>query len=248
MKNNKILGINIIPESKSIVLEKIKKYINHPVGFFHIVSLNPENFVLANESNEFKKIVETSQIKLIDGVGVVLAGRLLGIKIERITGVELMKELIKLADETSLRVLLIGGRPNLALRLADCYQRKYPKLKIAGVEGIKNIKKPSKNEEKAIFRIVADTKPNIIMVAFGSPAQELWLARHADQFAHCICLGVGGAFDFLSGEIHRAPKFLQKIGLEWLYRLNLQPWRWKRQMRLLKFIYLIIRQKFFSYY
>jgi len=246
MKQQQILGIPIINETKETILEKIKKYIIQPSGFFHIVSLNPENLVVAQENKEFRKIIKTAQIRLVDGVGIVLAGKLLGFKAERLSGVELMKKLIELADRISLTVLLIGGKPNLALKLAECYQRKYPKLKISGIEGIKNIEKPSKDEERAIFRIVADTKPNIIVAAFGSPDQELWLACHADQFAHCVCIGVGGAFDFLSGEIHRAPKILQKIGLEWLFRLVTQPWRWQRQMKLIKFIYLIMREKISS--
>jgi len=243
MKHQQILGITIQPESKTIILEKIKKYIQQPIGFFHIVSLNPENLVIAQDNPMFKRVIETAQIKLIDGVGVVWASRLLKIKAERITGVELMTDLLKLAQEMSLRVLLIGGKLNLALRLAQCYQQKYPKAKFSGLEGIKNIKNLTLEEEKAIFSIVGETKPNIVMVAFGSPDQELWLARHAERFAHCVCIGVGGAFDFLSGEIPRAPRFLQKIGLEWLFRLIMQPWRWKRQLRLIKFTWLVLGEK-----
>lgn len=248
MKHQQILGITIQSESRTTILEKIKKYIQQPIGFFHIVSLNPENLVITQNNSEFKKVIETAQIKLIDGVGVVWASRLLKIKTERVTGVGLMTDLVKLADEMRLRVLLIGGKSNLALRLAQCYQQKHPSVKFFGLEGIKNIKDPTLEEEKAIFSIVGELKPNIVMVAFGSPDQELWLARHSDQFAHCVCIGVGGAFDFLSGEIGRAPKILQKIGLEWLFRLVAQPWRWRRQLRLIKFIKLIIRQLILKIY
>lgn len=242
IKQNAILGITVIPESKSSVLEKILLYINKPVDIFHIVSLNPENLVVTTENDVFKKVVETAQIKIIDGVGIVIAGRWLGIEVgERVPGVELMQELIKMASDRRLRVLMIGGKENLALRLAECYQEEYSEAKFVGLKGISNIKNPSKGEEGNIFSIVTTYKPHLIFIAFGSPAQELWIERHKKRFNNCVVMGVGGALDYLSGRITRPGRFIQKIGLEWLYRLLTQPWRWKRQLRLLKFIWLIIK-------
>ncbi|MFN4212841.1 MAG: WecB/TagA/CpsF family glycosyltransferase [Microgenomates group bacterium] len=240
MKSNKILDITIPSDNRKNILYKIKKYIHRPTGFFHIVSLNPENLVVACENKEFKKVIETAQIKLIDGVGVVLAARLLGVKVgERVAGVELMEELIRFASKMRLRVLLIGARGNLAERLANCYQRKYPEAKFFGLEGIEDIKNPQKTEEEKIFSIVADFKPHLVFVAFGSPDQELWLAHHHKQFSGAVCMGVGGAFDFLAGKVPRAPSILRRLGLEWLFRLLIQPWRWRRQLRLVKFCWLI---------
>lgn len=244
LKQNKILEITVTPQSKQIVLEKIKKYLNSPTGFFHITSLNPENLVVAQENKEFKKVIETAQIKIIDGVGIVLAARILGIDIgERYPGVELMKDLIKLALDGRLRVLLIGGRPNLADSLAKCYSRQFSKAKFKGVYGIKDIKKPERKEEKKIFSIVATYKPHLLFVAFGSPDQELWLTHHKKEFSGVVAMGVGGSFDYLSDEVSRAPIFIQKLGLEWFYRLINQPWRWKRQVRLLRFIGLVFKEK-----
>ncbi|GIW64753.1 MAG: N-acetylmannosaminyltransferase [Patescibacteria group bacterium] len=250
IKNNlfmtvkKILGITIFKQSKKDILEKIKKYIEKPQSFFHIVSLNPENLVIAQENQNFKKVIETAQIKIIDGVGVVIASRILNIGIgERFSGVDLMKELLDLAGKRRLRVLFIGGKPKLAEKLADCYSKKYPKAKFLGVEGIKDIKNPLKKEEKEIFSIVTDLKPHFVFVAFGSPFQELWIERHKKNFDGCLVMGVGGAFDFLGGVVPRAPVFIQKIGLEWLFRLIVQPWRWRRQLRLIRFLYLVIKEK-----
>lgn len=244
MKAKNLLGVTVNSESKNTILEKIIKYISQPTGFFHIVSLNPENLVLTTENQEFKKVVETAQIKLIDGVGVALAGRLLGVPVGgRLTGVDMVKELLKLADRISSRVLLIGGKPNLALRLAQCWQLKYPQAKISGLEGFKNIKKPTEEEEEELFDIVSVRKPQIVMAAFGSPEQELWFWRNRRRLNGIVCLGVGGAFDYLSGAISRPPKIIQKIGLEWLYRLVRQPWRWRRQTRLIKFLWLLIKEK-----
>jgi len=86
-------------------------------------------------------------------------------------------------------------------------------------------------------------KPHLVFVAFGSPYQELWIARHSNQFGKSVVMGVGGAFDYLSGHVYRAPEFIRKIGLEWFFRLLSQPWRWKRQLSLLKFIKLVLQEK-----
>ncbi len=244
MRSNKILGITITPETKSSILEKIIKYIGQPRGLFHIVSLNPENLVVATENESFKRVVETAQIKIVDGIGVVLAGRWLGVEVgERVTGVSLMEELIKVASDRRLRVLMIGGNENLADELVECYSKQFPKAKFKGIQGIENIKNPKKDEETNIFSIVVAYKPQLVFVAFGSPDQELWIERHKKEFTDCVVMGVGGAFDYLSNNIKRAPVFIQKLGIEWLYRLINQPWRWRRQMRLLKFLWLVIKEK-----
>lgn len=244
MKQKKILGIMITPESKSSILEKILLYLNKPTGFFHIVSLNPENLVITTENELFKRVIETAQIKIVDGIGVVLAGRWLGIEAgARVTGVGLMEDLLKMASDGRLRVLMIGGKEKLALGLAQCYSDQFPEAKFKGIQGIEDIKKPKKAEEDNIFSIVADYKPQLVFIAFGSPDQEIWIERHKKEFTSCVVMGVGGSFDYLSNNVKRAPVFIQKIGGEWLYRLVIQPWRWKRQLRLIKFIWLIIKQK-----
>lgn len=148
-----LLGINFENNSKQIILEKIKKYLYSSMLFCHIVSLNPENIVISQQNPEFKKVIETAQIIIMDGVGVVVAGQILGIALERVTGVSLMEDLIKLADKRRLRVLLIGGQANLALKLSDCYQRLYPEAKFMGIEGFTDIKNPKKYEEQNILSI-----------------------------------------------------------------------------------------------
>ena len=94
-----------------------------------------------------------------------------------------------------------------------------------------------------ISSIVVGYKPHFVFVAFGSPDQELWIGRHKKILSGRVVIGVGGAFDYLSNNIKRAPVVIQKIGMEWLYRLVIQPWRWKRQLKLIKFVWLVIRQK-----
>lgn len=240
-----LLGITIPTETSTTILEQIKKYILLHEDFIHIVSINPENIILAQSDKEFKRIIETAQIKINDGVGVVLAARILGVPIgDRLTGVDLMGRLIQLAGTMRLTVLLVGGRGDLALRLSKCYQEQFPEAKFYGTEGFKNIEKPSKSEEKEILSIVRSCKPNFIFAAFGSPWQELWLARHSNEFKGIICMGVGQGFDVAAGVVQRAPIWVQNIGFEWLYRLFTQPWRWKRQLRLIEFMWLVIKTRY----
>jgi N-acetylglucosaminyldiphosphoundecaprenol N-acetyl-beta-D-mannosaminyltransferase len=247
MKQQKILGITIEKHSNKEILEKIKKYLLQPRDFFHIVSINPENLVIAQTNEKFKEVVEMAQIKVIDGFGVALAGKILGVDVgKRLAGVDLVERLIEIASDQCLRVLLLGGRQNLALRLAECYQAKFPQAKFFGLEGIKEIKNCQKEDEEKIISIVTEFKPHIILVAFGSPEQELWLTRHKDLFKGVVCMGVGGSFDFLGGIVPRASRWIRSVGMEWLFRLVNQPWRCRRQTRLIRFLWLVLVQKITS--
>ncbi len=243
--NDKLLGIPVIRESKEEILEKIKKYLNDRTGFCQIISLNAENLVITQHNQLFKEIVIESQIKIVDGVGVTVAGRTLGIPLgPRFTGVDLMKELLLMAHERRLTVMLIGGRPKIADKVADCQGKVFFEAKFIGLQGISNINAPKKEEEDKIFSIVARHKPQFLFASFGSPNTEIWLQNHKKMFSETIVMSVGGAFDFLSGDIVRAPQLFQRIGLEWLFRLIRQPWRAKRQLRLIEFVLLVIKERF----
>ncbi len=239
-----LFGIALRTLNKKNALEKIKKYIGVPTGFFHIVSLNPEIVVIAKKDRYFREIVSKGQIQIVDGVGVVLAGKMLHLELaDRTQGAELMETLLNWAGRGRLRVMLIGGKGNLAESISDCYSSAYPEARFIGVEGIKDIRKPKKKEEEEIFSIITARRPHIVFVAFGSPYQELWLWKHKDRLKRIVCMGVGGGFDYVSGSIQRAPLLIQKIGLEWLYRLIRQPWRWRRQLRLIEFIGLVLKER-----
>ena len=118
-----------------------------------------------------------------------------------------MQDLLKTASDRCLRVLMIGGKDNLALRLVQCYLDRWPQTKFKGLQGIADIKNIKKEEEHKIFSIVAAYKPQLVFAAFGSPDQELWLNRHNKEFAQCVVMGVGGAFDYLSNNIKRSANF-----------------------------------------
>ncbi|NTU46085.1 WecB/TagA/CpsF family glycosyltransferase [Candidatus Roizmanbacteria bacterium] len=243
----KLLGITLPHESKNSILEYIKKNIGTTQGFFHIVSLNPEIMVLADHYPEYKQVVETGQVKIVDGVGVVLAAQLFyHTSLMRIQGSDLFVELLGLAKKRSLRVLFIGGKPGLAEEISKCYSTKFPDSEFIGLEGIADMQNIKREEEDAIFSIVRTRRPHFVFAAFGSPNQEMWFWTNRKSLEGCICMGVGGGFDFLSGRVRRAPVIMRRLGLEWLFRLIREPWRWRRQLRLFVFLWLVVKERFSS--
>lgn len=243
--SNLLFGEFVIPNrTRKSTLEKILKYIKSPRGFFHIVSLNPENMVVGMQNRTFKRVIKSAQLTIIDGVGIEIAAQMLNIEAgERYPGVDLMNNLISHISNMSLTVLFLGGQTNLAEELAKCYHQNYPQTTFIGIQGIKNIKKPTREEEKEISRIVRVSKPQMVFVAFGSPAQEVWIYKNKRLLSGRVCMGVGGAFDYLTGRIQRPKTLFRTWGMEWLVRLIRQPWRAFRQLRLIIFIYFVIKQK-----
>lgn len=227
-------------------LEKIKKYLSNPPIFRHIVSINPENVILAQDNAEYRDVCNKSDLALTDGIGIIIASKILGKTIpERIPGSFLLPKLLDLAGAMSSRVLLIGSQANLAVNIAECYSRSYPEAKYIGIEGYKNKSKPTKDEEQAIEDIVRSTRPHFVFVSFGSPFQELWIYSHRALLKDSICMGVGGAFNYLSGVSPRPPHLITQLGFEWLYRLVSEPWRVQRQLsRLPRFAILVLKQWF----
>lgn len=234
--------------SRETILEKCVNFVQKPEGFFHIVSVNPENVVIAQENTAFRSILQSANIQLVDGIGIVLASKFLGIPTgQRFTGVDFMEEFLQKIADRSLRVLFLGGKADLAIKVANCYKKKYKKLAFLGISGIKDIKNYQNSKEgKEILQVIHDYKPHILFVSYGSPFQEEWIWNNRASLQGVLCAGVGGAFDFATGSVPRAPYLVRVTGIEWLFRLVLQPWRWRRQLRLLSFVFLIVRQRFSS--
>lgn len=243
-KRLSLLGVPLDGVTKNEVLDKIKLYLSEPAHFIHIMSINPENIVIAQENKDYMALCQKSDLALTDGVGVLLAARILGAKIpERVQGSILLPDLLDLAGAISSTVVLIGSQANLAEDIAKCYSRSYPEATFIGTNGYQNCLHPTAQEELAVEAIVRASRPHFVFVAFGSPQQELWIESHRELLEGSICMGVGGAFDYLSGAIQKPPSFIRTLGLEWLYRLVTQPWRIKRQgIRLPLFIGIVIRE------
>lgn len=199
---------------------------------YNVVTVNPELVMIARSHKEFNRIVKDANSVTPDGVGLLIMGKLTGRPLqERVTGVDLCDQLAKKASENGWKIYLLGAGPGIAQQAADSLKKKYPKLKIVGASSAD----PDDESANTIRNNIISAKPNILLVAYGSPTQELWIDKHRRAFDPLVTIGVGGSFDFIAGSTKRAPKWVQKIGLEWLWRLIMQPKRFKRMLVLPKF-------------
>ena len=151
---------------------------------------------------------------------------------ERITGTDILVALAKRCAEKGYRLYLLGAAPGIAEQAGLCLQALAPGLQLAGTYA----GSPAPTEEDAIIERIHAANTDILCIAYGAPAQDLWIYRNLSRLPAAIAMGVGGAYDFLSGRQRRAPQTMQRIGLEWLYRLYREPWRWKRMLAIPHFL------------
>jgi N-acetylglucosaminyldiphosphoundecaprenol N-acetyl-beta-D-mannosaminyltransferase len=196
-----------------------------------IVTLNPEYVILAEKQPELRRIINSCDLCVPDGMGIVWASRLLGEPLQdRVTGTGMLPELCRIGAENGYSVFLLGGESGVAELTARVLTERFPGLKIAGVS--------SNNPEDGAETVAAvnASSADILAVAYGCPKQDFWIDRHrADLTNIKVAIGVGGAFDFISGQIPRAPQVMRRAGLEWLFRLWLEPRRARRMMALPRF-------------
>lgn len=189
------------------------------------VTVNSEMLVASLSHKNFHDVLIRSDLNLPDSQGIVWMGGYTGqIVPERVTGVDTVSALCSRLTEAD-PIFLLGAAPGVAERAAAVLMEKYPHLRVAGtVSG-----SPRGSEAQAIIAEIKKLEPRVLFVAFGSPAQELWIATHLSSLPSVrLAMGVGGTFDFLAGIRKRAPKAFQKLGLEWLWRLILEPRRLPR--------------------
>ncbi|MDO8631736.1 MAG: WecB/TagA/CpsF family glycosyltransferase [Phycisphaerales bacterium] len=175
-----------------------------------------------------RESVESSDIVLADGAPLVWLSRWKGTPLpERVAGIDLMYELFKLADEHALRVYLLGARRETLSRVVQIARRDYPRMIIAGCRD--GYFTPPQEEEVA--RDIRDARAHILLVAMSSPKKEFFMKRWAAFFHAPVCHGVGGSFDVMAGITRRAPRWMQRCGLEWFFRVLQEPRRmWKRYL------------------
>ncbi len=246
-----ILGVGITSASKEDVLEYIVKSLEKVNEKYFIVTPNPEILVFANDDKSYKNILNKAKIALTDGVGIIFAGKLLGKQFkERVTGVDLLENLCFRIAEKPITVGFLGGRPGVAEKTAECLIKKYPGLKVGFVgeewpnHHFSRLPHVASGQASSInTKYLIHNTIDVLFVAFGAPKQEVWIDENLDKIPVKVAVGVGGAFDYISGEVKRSPVWIQNIGFEWLYRLVRQPWRIKRQFSLLKFIWLVFKER-----
>lgn len=241
----KILGVRLNSTSCGQLLKEVILKVKSGSKTF-IVTPNSEFLSFAQQNPWFKKILNSAEVAIPDGVGLIWASKFLGSPIkESIPGTDFMEELCAIAAKENLTVYLFGGQPAVAQKALKAIQRKYPGLRGWAEEGPRlNLESWNKDEAKKWVQKINQKTPDLLFVGFGMGKQEKFIYDNWQDLKVRLAMGVGGAFDYFSGQVPRAPVCLRKMGLEWLYRLLRQPWRVKRQLALPKFIWLVLKEKF----
>ncbi|MGE4215113.1 MAG: WecB/TagA/CpsF family glycosyltransferase [Anaerotignaceae bacterium] len=210
-------------------------------GGRHIICTpNPEIVMEAQSDEQLMNILKAADLVVPDGVGIVWASKHSSVKIsERVAGYDLCQHIMKRMAKTGKSVYFFGGAPGVAAAAAKRMCKEYPGLKVLGTRnGFFNSK-----DEKEIIAEIKLLKPDLLLVGIGAPRQEKWIYENLRFTGAKVAIGVGGSFDVMAGNLKRAPKIYQKLGLEWFHRLVSQPTRFKRMMRLPIFVIKVITAK-----
>ncbi len=243
-KNNSVYILNVRIDNVKMLdaIEKIKIMIASK-KCHQIVTVNPEFVMEAQKNIKFREVLNNAALSLPDGIGIVLASKLSFQPLkERVTGIDIVQKLACHAAKYGWRIFFLGAAPGVADEAAKKLKATYPGLKVAGTYS----GSPDIQEEDNICEMIKSAQPQILLVAFGAPKQDLWIARNLQRLGVQVAIGVGGSFDFIVGIARRAPLWVQKIGCEWLYRLIKEPHRWKRMLALPKFALAIITSSIFK--
>jgi N-acetylglucosaminyldiphosphoundecaprenol N-acetyl-beta-D-mannosaminyltransferase len=232
-----ILGITVDPYSMAETVEKIRQSVRDK-KLMRVVTANPEMIYASQSNQRLKEVLNSAEIITADGIGVVWAARQLGTQVpERVTGIDLVQALFPVANEEKWRIFFLGGKPGVAEQAVENISADYPGIECCSEHGYFN-----PQEEPEVIDKILQFTPDVLLVGLGAPRQEYWLAEHPGL--GCVGIGVGGSFDALAGVVRRAPKQIQDFHMEWLYRLCREPWRWKRQMVLPRFLFKVLWQRF----
>lgn len=239
-----ILGINVFSKSKIEAITSIENYLSDKKEqkLFHVVTADSLALVRMHESVNFKTILNSASLVVPDGAGLLWAADFLGNPIEeRIPGVILVQELCELAEKKQWKVAFIGGKPGIAKLASEKLAEKYKNIIFSNIEN--GYFKPNSDDEENIFKDLISAKPEILFVALGVPRQEHFITKLKPILKNTVAIGVGGSFDVISGTIPRAPVIMQRFGIEWLFRLYKEPFRFKRVLKIPKFVLMVLRHK-----
>jgi N-acetylglucosaminyldiphosphoundecaprenol N-acetyl-beta-D-mannosaminyltransferase len=235
----RVLGVRIHALTYASLLDCIGAYIAQG-GPHQVATTNPEFVMEAQHNPAFRDVLESADLCMADGVGLLWAAKRMGNPLpERVTGSDALPLIAERAAQSGWRLYLLGAAPGVAERTAEILEDRYPGLVVAGTYA----GSPAKDVAGEIIDRIRAARPDILFVAFGAPRQDLWISAHRDALGVPVMMGVGGAFDHIAGVQRRAPRWVQDANLEWLFRLATQPWRWRRQLALPKFVWSVLRER-----
>ena len=224
-KQARVLGVRVDCLDMSAALDRIEQFVEDG-GHHQVATVNPEFVMSAQKDPEFSKVLELADLCLADGTGVVWAARRQGCELGGpVPGVDLIPPLAALCARRGFRLFLLGAAPGVAAELAARLRTEHAGLEVAAHSG-----SPEHSSDEETLRLIHEHRAQVLLVAFGAPKQDLWIARLRDRLGVSVAMGVGGAFDYLTGRVPRAPVWMRGAGLEWLHRLANQPWRIRRMV------------------
>jgi len=218
-----VLGVTVDCLDMAATLAAIERFVDE--GGMHLVAtVNPEFVMRAQHDPAFARVLASADLCLPDGTGVVWAARRQGCELAGpVAGVDLVHPLAAMCARRGFRMFLLGAAPGVADELAARLRADHPGLEVASHSGA-----PDTGHDEEALRLIHEHGPQVLLVAYGAPAQELWIDRLRNRLGVSAAIGVGGAFDYLTGRVPRAPEWMRDAGLEWLHRLVRQPWRIRR--------------------
>jgi N-acetylglucosaminyldiphosphoundecaprenol N-acetyl-beta-D-mannosaminyltransferase len=221
-KSGLILGLPISLDEHDYVLDEIARHINQR-GKTRVISItNTESMYHGLRQPSHGQYIKDADFSLCDGVGVIWAGRFWGIDVDRFNGPILQLECTERGAKKGWRHFYYGGKPGVAEEMARRLTEAYPGTEVCGVY-TPPFRDVTPEEDEEIVRLINDSKPDFVWVGLGLLKQERWIAAHKDRINVPWMVGVGAAFDYHSGAVPWAPAFLRTLGLEWLFRLIIQP-------------------------
>jgi N-acetylglucosaminyldiphosphoundecaprenol N-acetyl-beta-D-mannosaminyltransferase len=235
-----ILGAQVDIVNNQVSLERIKHFIAQKQAA-HVITLNAEIVYQARQNQDLLNIINGADLVTPDGIGIVWAGNYLGYSFEeRVSGIDLLYILCSQALLEDWKIYLLGAAPGIAEEAARQLGIKYPGIKICGCHNGYF----SADQQEVILEEIRNCRPDILFVALGAPGQEFWIQKYKKTLGVPVSIGVGGSFDVIAGLKTRAPGWVIRANLEWLYRLFKEPSRFKRQLALPKFVLLVLKQRF----
>jgi N-acetylglucosaminyldiphosphoundecaprenol N-acetyl-beta-D-mannosaminyltransferase len=204
--------------------------------FRYILTPNPEIVMMANQDEELNKAIQSADMIIPDGIGIVIASGLYGERLpERVAGFDLMSEMIAWGASNGRSFYLLGGKPGIVDRAKRNLEKVYPCIRIVGIHN-----GYFKGKEDEILAHINLCQPNILLVGMGAPLQEKWIFRNRLKINVNLAMGIGGSLDILAGKSKRAPKIFIKLGIEWFYRLMKEPTRIVRMIQLPIFLIMAV--------
>lgn len=243
-----MLGVPIDAVTRSEALERIKGFLEGSVGCM-VTTPNPEMLVQARRNSRFRRVLQRADLAVPDGVGLVFMSRFQDVRIpERVTGTDLVDDVCAQAARAGKKVFFLGGERGEAKGAADVLRERYPSLEVVGAVSGGYVARNEKGILECgedVLRELRDACPDILFVAFGHGKQEEWILQNLPAMPSVrVAMGIGGAFNFISGRVRRAPKLVRKAGLEWLWRLMREPGRIMRILRaVIVFPFLALTEK-----